>query len=209
MTRIVIFAKAPVAGRVKTRLIPALGAEGAARLAARMLEETVDEALATGLEVELCGDPDPAEWHEVRPGLVLTAQGEGDLGERLARASERAGSPVLLIGADCPDLNRDRLGKAAAALGQHDAVIHPAEDGGYVLLGLRRLDSSVFEGIHWSTSVVGAQTIARINALGWSLHVGETLRDVDEPENLLPLPGGERAGGEGVRPLRIGRAPSP
>ena len=187
MTRIVIFAKAPVAGRVKTRLIPALGAEGAAALARDMLERTVEEALATGLPVELRGDPDAAGWHEPRPGLALTAQGEGGLGERLARAAASA-RPVLLIGADCLELDRERLRAAAGALDDCDAFIHPARDGGYVLLGLRRFDSSLFEGIDWSTPAVAAQTIARIEALGWSLHVGETLLDIDEPEDLPVMP---------------------
>ncbi|HET9639909.1 MAG TPA: TIGR04282 family arsenosugar biosynthesis glycosyltransferase [Allosphingosinicella sp.] len=190
MTRIVIFAKAPVPGRVKTRLIPALGAQGAARLARQMLEHTVAEALATGLPVELCGDPDAAEWHEARPGLALTAQGDGDLGERLARAAERVlgEERILLIGADCPEMDRRTILKAAAALEARDSVIHPAQDGGYALLGLTALDRSLFEGMEWSTGDVAAETIARIEALGWSLHLGETLRDVDEPEDLLVMP---------------------
>jgi rSAM/selenodomain-associated transferase 1 len=189
MTRIIIFAKAPVPGRVKTRLIPALGAEGAAALARDMLERTVEEALATGLATELCGEPDPGEWHEAGKELELTAQGQGDLGERLARAAERvlAEQPVLLIGADCPELGRERLRAASAALEDHDSVIHAAHDGGYALLGLRRFDSSIFENIDWSTSSVAAQTIARIEALGWSLHMGEMLRDVDEPGDLVHL----------------------
>lgn len=183
--RIVIFAKAPVPGRVKTRLIPALGAEGASALAAQMLERTVAEALASGCEVELCGDPHPAGWWK-GPPVLLEEQGEGDLGERLARAAERAlaSGPVLLIGTDCPALGRDRLQRAADALTVHDAVLHPAEDGGYALLGMCAFDRSLFEGISWSTPVVAAETIARVEARGWSLHVGETLRDVDEPADL-------------------------
>jgi len=186
MTRIVIFAKAPVAGRVKTRLIPALGAEGAAALAREMLEGTVAEALATGLPVELCGEPDSAEWHEPRPGLALTAQGEGGLGERLARAAERVlgEEDVLLVGADCPELDRGRLRGAADALRNHDAVLHPAHDGGYALLGLRRFDGSIFEQIDWSTAAVAEQTMTKIEGLGWSLHVAETLLDIDEPDDL-------------------------
>jgi hypothetical protein len=197
VTRIVVFAKAPVPGRVKTRLIPALGAEGAARLAAEMLERTVEEALASGLAVELCGEPDAATWFE--GDIVKTAQGEGDLGTRLARAARRvlAEEPVLLIGADCPALDRDRLRAAAGALTANDAVIHPAEDGGYVLLGLARFDPSLFEGIAWSTSTVAADTVARIEALGWSLDVRETLADVDEPADLLRHP---RESGDPVQP---------
>jgi rSAM/selenodomain-associated transferase 1 len=191
VTRVVIFAKAPVPGRVKTRLIPALGPEGAADLAGEMLERTIGEALATGLAVELCGDPDGAEWHEARAGLTLTAQGEGGLGQRLARAAQRvlgADASLLLIGADCPGLDRRRLWTAVAALDAHDAVIHPAQDGGYVLLGLRRFDPSLFDDIAWSTSAVASQTVARISALGWSLDVRETLPDVDEPADLLVMP---------------------
>ena len=185
--RIVIFAKAPVAGKVKTRLIPALGAQGAADLAREMLAKTIAEAEASGLPFELCTDPEPAspEW---TGWPAATAQGEGGLGQRLARAAERvigAGDRILLIGADCPGLSAARLRAAAAALEALDAVIHPADDGGYVLLGLGRFDPSPFEGIAWSTGTVAAETIARIGALGWSLHVGETLRDVDEPADLL------------------------
>ena len=189
MTRIVIFAKAPVAGRVKTRLIPALGAEGAARLAAQMLDHTIEEALATGFEVELCGEPDAASWSEA--AVARTAQGAGDLGERLARAAHRAlaAAPVLLIGADCPALDRSRLRAAAESLASHDAVIHPAEDGGYALLGLARCDPSLFEGIAWSTASVGAETMGRIRGLGWSLDVRETLADVDEPADLIASTG--------------------
>jgi uncharacterized protein len=189
VTRIVVFAKAPVAGKVKTRLIPVLGAEGAAALAEAMLARTVEEALATGLAVELCGEPGSSEWHEARPGLALTAQGEGELGERLARAAERVlgADRILLIGGDCPELDRGRLRAAADALEANDAVLHPAHDGGYALLGLRRFDRSIFEGISWSTAEVADQTIARIKALGWRLQLRETLRDIDEADDLPHL----------------------
>lgn len=191
MTRILVFAKAPVPGRVKTRLVPALGAEGAAKLAAEMLRRTAAQALASGVgPVELCCDPEPdhPDWAgQIPPGLMATSQGAGDLGDRLARAARRTvegGEPVILIGTDCPELDRKRLTAAAAALEQYDAVIHPALDGGYVLLGLRRIDDSLFDNIAWSTASVTCETIARIEALVWKLHVGETLRDLDEPEDL-------------------------
>ena len=197
-TRIVIFAKAPVAGKAKTRLAPVLGEAGAARLAAEMLHNTVAAAKATGLGVELCATPPPLhpEWEGLLPDVPCTAQGEGDLGERLARAAARViggGENVLLIGTDCPALDPERLGAAAAKLGRYDAVLHPADDGGYALLGLRRFDRSIFENIAWSTATVAAETIGRLDALGFSLHVAETLRDIDEPEDLasyhsLPLP---------------------
>lgn len=194
-TRIIIFAKAPVPGKVKTRLIPAFGAERAARLARDMLEATVREAVAAGLSVpELCVDPDPGDpsWRGLLPevGWRVTAQGAGGLGEKLARAAGRVigeGENVLFIGSDCPGLDARRLRAAAEALADKDAVILPAEDGGYVLLGLRRFDPSLFADIPWSTERVGAETVARIEALGWSLGIGETLRDVDEPGDLTVL----------------------
>lgn len=190
-TRIVIFAKAPVPGRVKTRLMPVLGEAGAARLAERLLADTVDHALAAGLAVpELCATPHPDDpsWAGHLPDRVrLSDQGPGDLGQRLILAARRvidAGERILLIGTDCPALDGRRLAEAAAQLDRHDAVIYPALDGGYVLLGLSRNDPSLFTDIAWSTDTVAAATIARIKALGWSLFVGDTLRDIDDPADL-------------------------
>jgi uncharacterized protein len=191
-TRIVIFAKAPVPGMVKTRLIPALGEIGAARLAHRMLLATIAEAEAARLAIpELCATPHPynPEWQPFLPKAEIryTDQGEGDLGERLARAARRVtllGENILLIGTDCPALDRHRLRAAAEALLAHDAVIHPTLDGGYALLGLRRFDPSLFADIAWSGPTVAGDTIARIEALGWSLARGETLRDIDDPDDL-------------------------
>ena len=194
-TRIVIFAKAPVPGSVKTRLIPALGEIGAARLAHKMLLATIQEAEAARLAIpELCASPHPfdPEWASFLPNAEIryTDQGEGDLGDRLTRAAKRVtltGENILLIGTDCPALDHHRLRAAAEMLASHDAVIHPTLDGGYALLGLRRFDGSLFAGISWSGPTVAADTIARIEALGWTLHVGETLRDIDEPQDLEAL----------------------
>lgn len=192
MTRIVIFAKAPVPGRVKTRLIPALGPEGAAALAQTMLEDTIREASAAAVgPVELCTCPaaDHPDWHGHLPDgrVALTAQGHGDLGVRMARAAERViadeGS-ILLIGTDCPELDRHRLREAILQLKSHDVVLHPAHDGGYPLIGLKRFDRSLFDGIAWGSATVAATTTQRIAALGWSLWKGETLRDIDEPADL-------------------------
>jgi rSAM/selenodomain-associated transferase 1 len=200
-TRIVIFAKAPVPGSVKTRLIPALGEVGAAQLAFEMLQATVAEACAAGLgPPELCASPHPEDpsWQRFLPAarVGLADQGEGDLGERLARAASRvldAGDNILLIGTDCPAIDGHKLRAAASALATTDAVIHPTMDGGYALLGLRRFDASLFQGIAWSGPTVAADTISRIEALGWALVTGETLHDIDEPEDLtaageLPCP---------------------
>ena len=211
--RIIVFAKAPRPGLAKTRLIPALGAAGAAALAARMLAHTLDQALASGVgEVELCAAPAPGDamWQgvELPEGLVLTAQGEGDLGERMARAAQRAGEAgeagkagkadeagescagVILIGTDCPALDAACLRRAARALHETEAVIAPTADGGYALLGLRRFDASVFADIAWSTPTVAATTLARLDALGWSCTRLPLVHDIDEPADLVHLPPG-------------------
>ena len=198
--RIVIFAKAPVPGRVKTRLIPALGEAGAARLAARTLDLALEQALEAAVgPVELCMNPAPgaAEWAAIPlpAGIETSDQGEGDLGERMARAARRTienGEAVLLIGTDCPDLTAERLRVAAACLADHDAVLHRAEDGGYALLGLRAFDAGLFQAMPWSTDAVARLTLDRMAALGWRVWVGETLRDIDEPCDLDNLPPGLR-----------------
>jgi rSAM/selenodomain-associated transferase 1 len=198
VVRIVIFAKAPEPGRAKTRLIPELGAEGAARLARRMLEASVAEALGAAVgPVELCVAPAPDAdvWKSLEPSLpqelLWSAQGDGDLGDRMARAARRVcdgGERVLLIGTDCPGLDRTRLRWAAEALDRADAVLFPTLDGGYALLGLRVFAVSLFSGIAWSTATVAAATRERINALGWTVESGEQLQDIDTPTDLAALP---------------------
>lgn len=188
---LLIFAKAPVAGQAKTRLIPLLGAEGAAKLAHQMLLTTCAEAEASGLAVELCVSPQPSapEWAGLLPQVSsIQGQGPGDLGDRLGRAARRVierGDAAILIGTDCPGLDRERLRAAAEALQGSDAFIHPTEDGGYALLGLRRFSPELFSEIPWSTAAVGAETLHRLDALGWSYKVGCTLRDIDEPRDVL------------------------
>lgn len=198
--RVVVFAKAPQPGRVKTRLIPALGAAGAARLAARMLEHTLAQALAAGIgTVELRMSPAPGSpaWAAtpLPPAISCRDQGDGDLGARMARAARDAlttDAAVLLIGTDCPALDAVRLRTAAARLCDHDAVLHRAADGGYPLLGLRVFDPGLFEDMPWSTPAVAGLTLARLAALDRTVWLGETLADVDVPADLAAY--GELAG---------------
>ena len=179
-TRIIIFAKAPQPGFAKTRLIPALGAEMAAELARQMLFNTLHEALAAGIGiVELCVTPEinQAAWQGIRlpPGIEICNQGEGDLGARLARASERAlknAESILLIGTDCVEMSGSLLREAAQALQVHDTTIYCTVDGGYALLGLKRFDLALFSDMPWSTDAVAKTTIARIEQLGWSVRSG-------------------------------------
>lgn len=196
--RIVVFAKAPLPGRAKTRLIPALGEAGAARLARRMFDLALEQALAARIgPVELCTSPAPnaPAWAGIAipAGIETSDQGVGDLGARMARAARRAiagGAPVLLTGTDCPDLTAARLREAARQLDTHDAVLYPAADGGYPLLGLRAFDASLFRDIPWSTDAVARLTLERMAGAKWRVWTGPTLRDIDEPADLAWLPAG-------------------
>ena len=207
-TRIVIIAKAPIAGFAKTRLIPALGAQAAAELAKRLLLHTVATALASKLDaVELCATPDPFEgictgttgsptesvWQNLGlpEGIEWSVQGEGDLGERMARATLRCtnrSESILLIGTDCPALTVAVLQSAAQALLEQDAVIVPTYDGGYALLGLNQFDASLFDGMPWSTAQVAALTLGHMKRLSWSVKTLATQHDIDEPADLQWLP---------------------
>jgi rSAM/selenodomain-associated transferase 1 len=194
--RLLVFGRAPVAGQVKTRLIPALGAEGAARLHRRLMEDVVDRLCASGLAaVELWVTPDAshpcfarlaARW----PLDVQVQQGE-DLGMRLAHAARSAlarAEAVVLIGTDCPELSPDYLAAAMERLEHRDAVLGPALDGGYVLLGLRHMADALFEGMPWGSDRVAELTGRRLDALGWSWSRLPPLRDIDRPEDLAYLP---------------------
>lgn len=199
--RIIVFAKAPFAGLAKTRLIPALGAAGAATLAKQMLLHTLREALAANIgSVELCATPaiEDTAWRDVvlPAGIEISLQGDGDLGARLARASQRAltrGESVLLVGTDCVEMSADLLRGAARNLLDHDAVIHRTRDGGYALLGLNQFHALLFSNMAWSTDAVASATLSRIGQLGWSVHVGAMLHDVDEPQDIKYLPENWRA----------------
>ncbi|MEO8158098.1 MAG: TIGR04282 family arsenosugar biosynthesis glycosyltransferase [Betaproteobacteria bacterium] len=196
--RIVIFAKAPLPGVVKTRLIPTLGAEGAAQLARRMLEHTVAQAQAAAVgPVELCVTPsgDAAPWQSLSlsRNVAWSDQGEGDLGERMGRAVQRVtamGESILLIGTDCPELGAVHLRHAAASLQRSDATMIPTADGGYVLIGLNQYHASLFENIAWSTNGVARETLRRFQQLNWTVQDNVRLHDIDEPADLEWLPAG-------------------
>lgn len=182
---IAILARAPVPGKAKTRLIPALGAAGAATLQDWLLRHALATAQAAGigpialwLDGELGGLPD---------AVTVYPQPEGDLGARM-RAAIEARPGTLVIGTDCPALTGDHLRLAAQCLRrQVDAVVIPAEDGGYVLIGMREPVSAVFERVEWGTDRVMAQTRRRLAALGWRWRELETLWDVDRPDDLPRL----------------------
>ncbi|MEO6974375.1 MAG: TIGR04282 family arsenosugar biosynthesis glycosyltransferase [Gallionella sp.] len=195
--RIIIFAKAPLPGFAKTRLIPELGAEGAAELALQMLLHTLQEAIAANIgSVELCVTPSISDtaWHGIQlpKGIQITDQGEGDLGERMGRAARcgiEQGESVILIGTDCVEMSAALLQDAKLNMHKHDAVIHCTVDGGYALLGMNQFNSFLLSRMPWSTDEVASTTLGRIGQLGWSVHVGQMLHDVDEASDLKYLPG--------------------
>ena len=189
---ILVFAKAPAAGHVKTRLIPRLGPEGAVRLHERLVERTLATAVAADVgEVELWCTPDAAHPFFARCagryGVPLRRQAGADLGQRMHDAFERTlarHARALLVGSDCPVLQPAHLREAFQALEDHDAVFVPAEDGGYVLVGLKRAAPQVFERVAWGSPEVMAQTRSRLAAAGLDSHELPALWDVDRPEDL-------------------------
>ncbi len=192
---IAIFAKAPIPGLAKTRLIATLGAAGAARLQRRMALQAVRVAQRARLgDVTLWCAPDASHrfFRAVHRclGVDLRSQAEGDLGARMGAAFARAGAgrPILLIGTDCPSLTERHLRRSADALRQgRAATFLPAEDGGYVLVGLRKDTPEVFERIDWGSERVMAQTRERLRRLGVAWDEGETLWDVDRPADVERL----------------------
>lgn len=192
-TTVIVFCKAPVAGYTKTRLIPRLGAEGAASLHAKLIERTVATAVAAALgPVELWCTPSPAhplfQTLATRYRLVTRTQPEGDLGVKMHRALDQALSATryaLLIGTDCPTYSAGYLDAARAALAAgDDAVLGPATDGGYVLIGLARNDMELFSDIAWGGASVLAATREQLRKLQWRYSELETLSDIDRPEDV-------------------------
>ena len=188
-----ILAKAPTAGAVKTRLIPALGAEGAAALHARLIERTVETACAAVIgPVTLWVTPGPPHAYFTalasRFPIGLAVQPDGDLGARMLAACQAAAAPVIVVGTDCPALTPPHLRQAADVLREgNDVVVTPAEDGGYVLIGSRQPQPILFADMTWGTDTVMAETRTRLarDRLRWrELPVSW---DVDRPEDLARL----------------------
>lgn len=193
--RIAVFARAPIPGQAKTRLAPMLGEEAAARLQGELVRRALGTALAARVgSVELWCAPDASHPFFAACarefGVTLHAQRGADLGERMAQAFAAAlgeNASLVLIGSDCPALTPRALREAAAALGSHDAVLAPAEDGGYVLVGLSRADPGIFGGMAWGGSTVMAETRARLARAQATCKELETFWDIDRPEDYERL----------------------
>ncbi len=195
-TTLMVFAKAPVAGQCKTRLIPALGEAGAARFQELLLSHTLDWALSLPLcRVELWCAPDDThplfqQLGKVRKLPLYTQTGQ-DLGQRMANAFDHAlGSAdrAVVVGTDCPQLSASLVSEVISYLrAGDDAVLVPALDGGYVLLGLSRPGDFLFQEIDWSTDRVLQQTEQRLRKAGWRYRCLDPLPDIDRPEDLNRL----------------------
>jgi rSAM/selenodomain-associated transferase 1 len=192
---VLVFVRAPELGRVKTRLAAAVGEDAALDLYRRMGRLVVDAALRLGSRTTIRVHHTPtgrrdsvASW--LGEDLTYLPQRGEDLGERMedafAEAFAAGHSRVVVVGSDLPDLTDDLLRRALDLLGEHDAVIGPARDGGYWLLGLRAPAPHLFTGMPWSTAEVYDLTVSRLRAAGIEPAVLPELTDVDEADDLPP-----------------------
>jgi len=201
---LLIFTRWPEPGKTKTRLIPALGSEGAAQLQKQLTEHTVKTAksflqqdpIANGVTIFYTGTGPQQMEQWLGPDFTYQPQATGDLGDRLQNAFQWAfdqgGKKVVVMGIDCPGITLENLQTAFNILENYPAVMGPALDGGYYLMGLTRPCSSYFEDIDWGTGAVYQQTLAKIQQdeeyqqdCHWNL---PTLPDIDRPEDLKYLP---------------------
>lgn len=186
--RLVLFARYPAAGAAKTRLIPAIGPQGAAGVHRQLAERTLNTMQASGLPVELhyTGENEAAFCDWLGDDVTLVQQAEGDLTDRLMAALNPA--PVIFFGADTPDLNPHHVADAVSALEQNDVVLGPADDGGYCLIGMKRALPELLTDMPWSTDQVMPETLRRLAVLNIAPVLLETLHDCDRPEDLPRWP---------------------
>jgi hypothetical protein len=196
-----VIAKAPVPGRVKTRLCPPFTPAEAAALAEAALRDTLAAMRAVrGVRRAIVLDGAPGPW--LGPGIEVVAQRGGGLGERLAGAFADLGGPARVVGMDTPQLQPAQLRRALAALERHDAVLGPALDGGYWGIGLARPEPRVFAGVPMSRPDTCACQRARLRELGLSWEEREPLRDIDDAAAAhavaAAIPGSAFAGALGL-----------
>ena len=185
---LVVIAKAPVAGRVKTRLCPPCTPADAAAIAEASLSDTLAAAMASRADrVVVVLDGEPGPW--LPAGLELLPQRGGGLDERLAHAVADVGGPVVVVGMDTPQLTSHHLDRAVEQLLAPgcDAVLGPADDGGYWCIGLRHADPRAFDGVPMSTDQTGRHQLETLVEMGLAVTVLEPLRDVDHFEDALAV----------------------
>lgn len=191
---LIIMAKAPIAGQVKTRLKGHMSGKERARLYRTLLEGTVGKLRdLPGIDTYITFWPE--DWREYFSGFGLPAfpqEGDG-LGPRMHNALKKVlgmgYEKAVLVGADIPELSGDVVAEALGLLSDSDIVFGPAEDGGYYLVGLKRPRMEIFEGITWSEETTLSQTLRKADALGLRAALAKTLYDIDAPEDLKRLKG--------------------
>ncbi|MEB3181721.1 MAG: TIGR04282 family arsenosugar biosynthesis glycosyltransferase, partial [Nostocaceae cyanobacterium] len=192
---LIIFSRYPEPGKTKTRLIPALGAQGAANLQRQMTEYTLSQVRAIkntlDISIEICfaGGNQQLMQDWLGSDLIYQEQGEGDLGCRMARSLALAfrnhAQQVVIIGTDCPSINTETIIQAFEQLQlNHDLVLGPAVDGGYYLIGLRRPIPELFININWGTAQVLSQTVNIAQRLQLSVAYLPEMADIDRPEDI-------------------------
>ena len=192
---LIIFTRYPKPGKTKTRMIPALGEEGAAKLQRKLTEHTLKQAKklrsmrSVSLEFHYAGGNQQLMKEWLGNTLTYYPQQEGDLGQRMqsafAQAFAAGNNRVVTIGIDCPDIDEILLTQAFDLLTKKELVLGPAEDGGYYLIGLSRLIAELFADISWGSDRVLTQTKDIANKLGLSVDYLTTLNDIDRPEDLF------------------------
>lgn len=208
---ILLFAKAPIPGTVKTRLAATVGALEALRIYRFLAERQMDAIREAGLPCVVWTTPEGSEG-SVTEWLIgaseVRLQPQGDLGERMSYACDQAfacGAPgVVLVGTDCPDLDATRIAALVDRVGQGAFVLQPALDGGYVAFGLPRPCPSVFQGVAWSTGQVLAETVLRLRSVGAVPELLEPLSDIDTLDDWTRWTARERPlldGGRGLHSL--------
>lgn len=191
---VIIFIKFPTPGLVKTRLIPALGAQGAADCQRQMSEQIVRQVRelqrykATGLQIHYQGGKTETMAAWLGDDLNYYPQRGDDIGCRMAAAFQQAFAAgnrhVILVGSDCPALTAAILHSAFNKLKRLDLVLGPAMDGGYYLIGLNSPCPALFTGLSWGTGMVLAETLQKAEEQGLSVNLMDTLYDIDRPEDL-------------------------
>lgn len=184
LPQLVLFAKYPLPGYAKTRLIPALGPEGAAKVHRHLAQRTIGilQQSDAPVEIRFAGASAAAFRGWLGDDIALVEQVEGGLTERLIDAGRD--HPHIFFGADTPDLSVEHVRGAIDALAKHDVVIGPADDGGYYLIGMRRARPELLRDMSWSTADVTPETLRRCEALGLSVALLPVLADCDRPEDL-------------------------
>ena len=191
---LIVFTRYPEPGKTKTRMIPVLGAEGAAVLQRQLTEHTLKQVKklqsmrSVSLELHFAGGNQQLMQKWLGENLTYCPQQKGDLGQRMyaafASAFTAGSSRVVTIGIDCPDIDELLLDRAFDLLKQKDLVLGPAEDGGYYLIGLSCLFVQLFKDISWGSDRVLEQTTNIANKLGLNFDYLTTLNDIDRPEDL-------------------------